>query len=286
MKGLIVMNPSSVHTHSSGLPLPIIPTFSPAEKLLIAMDFDGTLAPFSDNPLACRAEEGAIEALEQAAGLPNVEAMVISGRNLGNLVNATQQQLTGPIHLVGSHGAEPAPTGGENISAELGQPHPQLSEEQLALWQQLSAVAHEVARTAPGVWVELKPLAVGLHSRTAEDPEAAAIATAKYRKFALGQPAAKVTEGKCILEVAVDSTSKGDYVQEFCADHGIDRVIFAGDDTTDESVLELLRHGHDIGIHVDSDGSGKATAAEYGLGSTAAMRDYLQQLVGQLTSRA
>ncbi len=273
-------------THSAGLPVPVIPEFPREEKLLIAMDFDGTLAPFSDNPLACRAEDGTIEALVNAAALPGVESMVISGRNLGNLITATQLQLPSAVHLVGSHGAEPAPTTGGTIDAQLGQPHPQLSPEQLHLWQRLSEVAHEAAKAAPGVWVELKPLAVGLHSRTAEDPHAAAMATERYRKFAETQPAAKITEGKSILEVAVDATSKGDYIQAFCAEHGIDRVIFAGDDTTDESVLQVLRHGHDIGIHVDSDRTGKPTAAEFGLGSTVAMRDYLQQLVEQLSSRA
>ncbi|OFT87807.1 hypothetical protein HMPREF3098_09255 [Corynebacterium sp. HMSC28B08] len=276
----------STNAHSGGLPAPIIPDVPTDEKLLVAMDFDGTLAPFSDEPLASRAEAGAIEALEKAAGLPNVEAMIISGRNLGNLVTATQLQLPCDIHLVGSHGAEPAPIGKGVVEAQLGQPHPQLSPGQLDLWQRLSEVAHDVAADAPGVWVELKPLAVGLHSRTAEDPHAAATATARYREFASSQPSAKITEGKCILEVAVDSTSKGDYVKAFCDEHGIDRILFAGDDTTDESVLKLLRPGYDIGIHVDSDGKGKPTAAEFGLGSPTAMRDYLVQLVEQLTFRA
>ena len=274
------------HPHSSGLPLPVIPNFDSEEKVLLAMDFDGTLAPFSDEPLSSRAEEGAIEALAEASVLPNTEAMIISGRNLENLLTCTELELPCEIHLVGSHGAEPAPKDGKDLNARLGQPHPQLSAEQLILWQQLSAVAHEAAATDPGIWVELKPLAVGLHTRAAHDPSAAATATERYREFAESQPRAKITEGKCILEIAVDSTSKGDYLQAFCATRGIDRVIFAGDDTTDESILALLRHGHDVGIHVDSDGTGKPTAAEYGLGSTLAMRDYLQQLVAQLKSRA
>lgn len=276
---------ASFHPHSSGLPLPVIPKFDPNEKILLAMDFDGTLAPFSDEPLSSRAEEGAIEALTEAAALPNTEAMIISGRNLENLLTCTELELPCELRLVGSHGAEPAPEDGEQINARLGQPHPQLSAEQLNLWQQLSTKAHEAASTDPGIWVELKPLAVGLHTRAAHDPAEATKATERYREFALSQPQAKITEGKCILEIAVDSTSKGEYLQAFCADKEIDRVIFAGDDTTDESILTLLRHGHDIGIHVDSDGTEKSTAAEFGLGSTLAMRDYLLQLVAQLKSR-
>ena len=63
--------------------------------LLVAMDFDGTLAHFSDAPAGVHAVPGAMEALVSLSQLPHTVAMVISGRNLELLTNATML----PVHL-------------------------------------------------------------------------------------------------------------------------------------------------------------------------------------------
>ena len=60
-----------------------------AEKLLLAVDFDGTLAEFSDSPTDVRAVPGALEALRELAGLPGVTVLIISGRQLRELSAVT-----------------------------------------------------------------------------------------------------------------------------------------------------------------------------------------------------
>ena len=52
-----------------------------APILVIACDYDGTLAPFVDDPTRAIPAPGAIEALVRLAGLPRTTVALLSGRN-------------------------------------------------------------------------------------------------------------------------------------------------------------------------------------------------------------
>lgn len=251
-------------------------------ELLVAMDFDGTLSPFSVDPYNCRAVPGAMDALHTLAGLPGTSVMVISGRNIELLSAVTELDASrsaqaarggdGIIRMVGSHGAEPA-----------DKPLVKLSDPQRELLSQLALFAEQQAQRDPGMWVERKPVAVGLHTRGAKDQSVAVTAAQEYQDFALDCEGAKVTVGKDIVEVSVVSATKGGYVSEFLAQAtpAIDAVVFAGDDTTDETVMNILRPGQDIGIKV---GEGESAATRR-LPDPEAVRDFLQQLAQARAAR-
>lgn len=249
-----------------------------AAELLVVMDFDGTLAPFSTSPLEVRAEPGAMESLLNLSHMPHTQTMLLSGRNLEQLTVISEQALDSPIHLVGSHGAEPAE--GKNIT---------LSTEQQELWTALRDIAEELALEIPGVWVEKKPLSIGMHIRSASNHTAALQLHERYRDYAhswTGSITPSITEGKDILEIAVDHTTKGSFLEkyrELLRQKDCDPVIvFAGDDVTDETVFKILDTSRDIGIHVRGDDENlPSTAAQYCVQSTWEMRDVLQLLVEQ-----
>lgn len=250
--------------------------------LLIAMDFDGTLAHFSDEPTGVHAVPGAMEALEGLAELPNTVAMVISGRNLEQLAHATMLPVHGPVRLVGSHGAEPADGGATNLSPE-----------QQSWLDDLRSHAESIATKHEGAWVEVKPLAVGLHTRLVSDKELATQLNQCLAAFAGTRELSHVTWGKDILEVAVDKTTKGSYIEDFrrayARQHGRElRVLFAGDDTTDETALSTLRYasaaapGSDVGIRV----GGGETSATHRLDTPEDVRDFLQDLLRRRDGRS
>lgn len=250
--------------------------------LLIAMDFDGTLAHFSDEPTGVHAVPGAMEALEELAELPNTVAMVISGRNLEQLAHATMLPVHGPVRLVGSHGAEPADGGATNLSPE-----------QQSWLDDLRSHAESIATKHEGAWVEVKPLAVGLHTRLVSDKELATQLNQRLAAFAATSELSHVTWGKDILEVAVDKTTKGSYIEDFrrayARQHGRElRVLFAGDDTTDETALSTLRYasaaapGSDVGIRV----GGGETSATHRLDTPEDVRDFLQDLLRRRDGRS
>ena len=257
--------------------------------LLVAMDFDGTLAHFSDEPEGVHAVPGAMEALVGLAQLPHTEAMVISGRNLELLTAATMLPVEGPVHLVGSHGAEPADGGAAPLSAEQ------------ATWLgELRDHAEAIATEHEGAWVEVKPLAVGLHTRLVPDKELAGWLNQRLADFAATSDLSQVTWGKDILEVAVDKTTKGSYIEGFrgayAARNGRNlRVLFAGDDTTDETVLSTLSYTSataqssaestppaDVGIRV----GGGETSATHRLDTPEEVRDFLEELLRRRHGRS
>ena len=254
--------------------------------LLVAMDFDGTLAHFSDEPTGVHAVPGAMEALEGLAELPNTVAMVISGRNLEQLAHATMLPVHGPVRLVGSHGAEPADGGAANLRPE-----------QQAWLGELRSHAEGIAAEHEGAWVEIKPLAVGLHTRLVQDKQLAEQFNQRLADFAATSELSQVTWGKDILEVAVDKTTKGSYIEDFRRAYARQpgrelRVLFAGDDTTDETVLSTLRYSPatspgtapapDIGIRV----GGGETSATHRLDAPENVRDFLQDLLRRRDGRS
>ena len=84
--------------------------------LLVACDYDGTLAPIIDNPDEARPLRESVAALRQLAAMPDTHVAVISGRALRDL--AALSRLPEEIHLVGSHGTEFDVGFAEHLSAE------------------------------------------------------------------------------------------------------------------------------------------------------------------------
>src|SRR6195952_985583 len=80
-------------------------------RLLVASDFDGTLAPLVDRPADARPLPRAADALIALAELPSTEVALVSGRALATL--REYSGMPSAVHLVGSHGAEFDTGGGE-----------------------------------------------------------------------------------------------------------------------------------------------------------------------------
>ena len=80
--------------------------FAARSQVLVAVDFDGTLAPFVTDPLQARAVPGGLEALRDATALGGVTTAVVSGRDLATLAMLTGIGPDDGITLIGSHGAQ------------------------------------------------------------------------------------------------------------------------------------------------------------------------------------
>ena len=62
-----------------------VAAFVARPRVLVAVDFEGTLAPFATDLLQARALPGGLEALRAAAALGGVTEAVVSGRGLATL---------------------------------------------------------------------------------------------------------------------------------------------------------------------------------------------------------
>src|SRR6185436_16727348 len=72
--------------------------------LLVACDYDGTLAPIVEDPSTAVPLPESVAAVRALAALPQTTVAVVSGRALRDL--AALSRLPSEVYLVGSHGSE------------------------------------------------------------------------------------------------------------------------------------------------------------------------------------
>lgn len=203
-----------------------------APILLIAADYDGTLAPLVDDPASALPHAPALRALTELAALDHTYAAIISGRSRAELARLSGAPAV--IPLVGSHGAE-------TDEGHVAWPAPETLDE-------LEAAARAVAAPLPGILVERKPLAVALHYRAAGPAEAEAAVNA-FLALARARPALFVRHGSKVVELCLSSADKGGALQRLRFRSGATSVLFIGDDLTDEDALRTLGPG-DVGVRV------------------------------------
>ncbi|WP_097956091.1 MULTISPECIES: trehalose-phosphatase [Streptomyces] len=281
-------------SHSAHLPNPTTPAgregldavLARPDRAVVALDFDGTLADIVPDPEQARAHPGTVAAL--AALAPKVAAVaVITGRPAGVAVrHGGFAGVPGLEHLVvlGHYGAErwDAVTGTVNAPA----PHPGVA----AVRAELPGVLHEFGSWR-GTWIEEKGRAVAVHTRRAQDPQAAF----ETLRGPLGELAAKhgliVEPGRLVLELRPPGMDKGVALATFVAELDAESVIYAGDDLGDlaafAAVEKLRTEGPDgiPGLLVCS-GSAEvpelAERADLSVPGPAAVVDFLAALAERL----
>lgn len=198
-----------------------------APILLVACDFDGTLAPIADHPAQVSPDRAALGALQSLAALRQSFAGVISGRSLADL-----KERLGPqprLRLIGSHGGESHD--GRMLVSPSG-----------AMLDTLATVRAEVSRLAdavPGAWAEVKPLGVAIHYRQSPILEVAPLLESIERTVR-GLEGVRVLHGKRVVELLVGGGDKGLAILNLKHATAASHVLFIGDDATDEDAFSVL----------------------------------------------
>ncbi|CAN5436977.1 hypothetical protein BH10ACT7_BH10ACT7_10520 [soil metagenome] len=224
----------------SRLPEPLVGALrelARTKRLLVALDFDGTLAPEVDDPEKARALPESRTAVLRLLAMPNTRVALVSGRALRSLEAVAD--LPDSTLLVGSHG----------IEIRLDSPDTQLTLDTAEMKQVdvLSTVLGEVADAVDQVWLEPKPAGFALHTRLATDHNSR-VAHLVARSEATAEVAAlTIREGKNVLECSVRSTTKGEAVEHLRRYTAADAVFYAGDDVTDEDAFAALT-ADDVGL--------------------------------------
>jgi trehalose 6-phosphate phosphatase len=242
---------------------------APAPTLLVACDYDGTVAPIVADPSKAWPNREAKVALRELNGLPRTHVAVISGRALRDLAALTD--LGGGVVLVGSHGGE----FDLNFAFSLPKEAVEVRE---AVVKELTRIVEQEGGTASGgggFLIEKKPAGVTLHYRGAER-----LAAARALKSVLAGPGnlkgVVVRHGKEVVELAVVPAHKGQAIQALRNRVGATVTVFIGDDVTDEDGFAVLRQG-DVGIKV-GEGETLATYRVAGVESVAAVLMRLYEL--------
>ncbi|ACL38863.1 HAD-superfamily hydrolase, subfamily IIB [Pseudarthrobacter chlorophenolicus A6] len=238
------------------------------DQLLVAMDFDGTMAPIVPHADDARPLPRAAAAFAGLAALPRTTTALISGRALASLRSVASPPAESL--LIGSHGAE-AWLGPGSAGLEL-------DDGQQTLLAEVRDILAGIAQEAPGTMLEDKPAGVVLHTRQAAD-DVAEDAVAAARSLLEDREGVFLKNGKRVLETSVVHASKGEAVAFLRQAAGATAVLFAGDDTTDEDAFARLMPG-DVGVKVGLD----FTQAQYRVEAPIHVAELLEALLAARTS--
>jgi len=237
-----------------------------AATLLLALDFDGTLAYLVDNPDDARMLPAAREALTSLGGKPGVTVALVSGRGAKNLVEVSSPERT--WWLIGSHGMEQVVPGEDVPEA----PPAHLLDKRSALW----ADFERAAEGGEGVWVEKKTWGAALHTRGTA-PNVEREAHERLRGIISSWADQVVTRsGHGLIESSLGTNTKGDGVSFLKAKVSPEVTLFMGDDRTDEDGFRALEPA-DVGVRV----GGGETIAPFELAGP----DEVSQFLAELASR-
>ncbi|GAB2993261.1 trehalose-phosphatase [Streptomyces pseudoechinosporeus] len=198
------------------------------ERAVLAFDFDGTLAPIVPDPEQARAHPEAVPAL--AALAPKVASVaVVTGRPADVAVrHGGFAGVPGLEHLVvlGHYGAErwDAVTG----TVTAPPPHPGVA----TVRAELPGVLDR-AGASQGTWIEEKGRAVAVHTRRAEDPQAAFEALREPLTDLATRHGLVVEPGRLVLELRPPGMDKGVALREYVREVGAGAVAYVGDDLGD-----------------------------------------------------
>jgi trehalose 6-phosphate phosphatase len=223
-------------------------------NVLLAFDFDGTLAPIVAFPERAHLRQATSELLNDLTSL--YPCIVISGRARADVL----ERLRGiPVHgVIGNHGIEPW-AASERLMEEVERWGPLLK-------RQLSSVR--------GIRIEDKVFSIAVHYRQAREKEKARAAIVKA---AAALNDVRVVGGTLVVNILPKGAPhKGMALERERERLGCDAAIYVGDDETDEDAFALYPPARILTIRV---GASPMSVASYYLQSQADVDELLRVLV-------
>lgn len=267
--------PSQPTSVPKPLPSNLLPGIIQKRKLLLCVDYDGTLSEITAHPAEARPVPHARRILRALAAYPErVAVAIISGRDLTTL-RALLRPETG-VWMAGSHGIEIVDPRGKRHSLRA-------SIRARAEIAEIRAWMKREVRPRDGFVIEDKRTAIALHYRNAR-PAAAAVVRAGLRELIETRcPRVAILRGKMVDEAIPRGLGgKGAAVrtiQRLIGDQTAIPVYF-GDDTTDETAFRELQED---GITIRVGGAGRSWA-QFRVASPGKVIIALDELLAKLES--
>jgi len=209
-----------------------------ADGLVLALDFDGTLAPIVDGPDAASIDSTTRSLLAGLAAAPATTVAVVSGRSLRDL---RERVGVDGITYFGNHGLEYDDGEGRSVTPAARDAQPTLERAVATLRERLADV--------PGCRVENKRLTATVHYRQTPAEQVSTVEET-VETVADATDALRLTRGKAILEIRPDIPAGKDRAIEFLREKHPGAVpLFVGDDVTDEDAFRAVA-GDGFGVLV------------------------------------
>ena len=202
-----------------------------AEGLLLCTDFDGTLAPITDDPDAAGITDANEDALRALADREGIELAVVSGREVGDV---TARVGIEGIAYAGNHGLELRREGETTV-------HPIAAGRRDDIAALLADLDDRLAGIE-GLVFEDKGVTATIHYRGVDPEDHSAVETAVEAALDKHDEDLSSSSGKEIFEVGpANPWDKGRLISLLTEDAPRGWIgAYLGDDTTDETAFEAL----------------------------------------------
>jgi trehalose-phosphatase len=204
---------------------------SKTEPRLLLLDYDGTLAPFTEKRDQAFPYAGVKERLNRLISSKKTVAVIVSGRAISDLKPLLR--LRKYPEIWGSHGWERLTAGGEYVFVEPDKPYR----------KGIESAKNYIHDNKLGKYLEIKPVSLAIHYRGVKPEKVVEIEDkilhnwnelAKtfhliYSRFDGG------------LELKIPGMNKGDVVRNICQRYPEGTMgAYLGDDITDEDAFKAL----------------------------------------------
>ncbi len=241
------------------------------KKPVFFLDYDGTLTPIVSRPQDAVISHKMRELLHKLS--KKFTVAVVTGRDMDDVKSLVK--LDNLIYA-GSHGFRIS--GPDNLYKEH-----EKSKEILPVLDEIEKELHQLEEQFPGVQIDRKRYAVGVHFRNARPEDEKKIIEA-FEEILARHPGYKKGTGKKIVEIKPDlDWHKGKAVLWILEALSLNNdpstlPIYIGDDDTDEDAFEVLKDKN-IGIGIFVEHEGQPTAAHYSLKDVDAVGRLFQELI-------
>lgn len=227
-------------------------------KILLFLDFDGTLAPLARNPYRARIGKAELGLLKALSEIKSIRTFIISGRDRKFL--KAQISMKG-ITLVHDHALPP------------------LKASQKQSYAKARARLEKLLSIFPGAVLEPKESSLNFNmAALSEGNSARAKNVMKHLIFPLLPPEGRVMRTKNAIELFFSEGGKGEFVSSAIAREPGCYPIAIGDEPTDEEMFGAVNMAGGLSVKVRKG----ATTARLALPSQPQVRQFLKLLAESL----
>ena len=245
-----------------------------AKRVVVFVDYDGTLVPIEQSPELAVLRPEIKEELRRFSRFSWLDLVIVSGRDSRFL---TQQFEELPLQLAAEHGAKSFDPAIRRWKRHIHRSR--------ASWYPIALkILSDYTDRVPHSQVEKKHFTLAWHYRQSPQDyaEFQARKLAQELELGLANLPVSIIRGKKVIEVRAIEADKGLYAMDFLRSHGGDEAVCLafGDDRTDEDLFGAVK-GHGLSFKV---GPGPSTA-DYALTSQLQLMPFLIALFDSLDSR-
>ncbi len=240
----------------------IMTQYRNAEKRLLFLDYDGTLAGFHNDPQKAAPDTALYELIDNLAALENTDVYLISGRDKETF---ERWFLKKKYNMIAEHGV---------WLSEKGSDFTMLENVKKDWMEKILPVLESFVDRTPGSFIEEKNYSLAWHYRNT-DPDFGQKRASELNtvlRSLIANDDLSVLNGNKVMEIKSSNVNKGRAAMRIFTQETYDFVFAIGDDWTDEFMFQELPETA-VTVKVGR----QKTQAKYYLDSIKNVRDFLKR---------